>query len=390
VLAFAVMRPVVILVSLLVAISVHAQEEITWRSEFGLAQAAAESGDLAAYLDHAARAVELGPDPLGRPFVMYHAARAAALGGDHDAALSMLGRIWDEGIEGPMATIAEEDPAFADTRELPGFVDFMKKVDNLELVVVPVIERVVQIEGAGCNLAAWIGDHEILLVDTGYPRVAASVRNALDAVAEAKPIRTIINTHEHTDHVGGNVLLGDAATIIAHPHARDAASKEQEFVHDFNLAAIPHDGLPQLTTAGSMTIHLDGETVLIHSLPAHTKGDLVVQFVESNVVHMGDNYFPGISSRLFPGAEIDLYFAAMSRVMEGVDEETRVISGHRPIVGGRDLIAAYESSRAIYDFVTLAIAAGESLETTLAKGAEKELPPDWIGYYYNTLSSGQE
>ena len=80
-----------------------------------LAQAnqALEKKDYAAYLEHAMKALELKPDRGSRPFVQYTVARACAFNGRTDEAMKMLDALFNERIEGPMAFVAEFDPAFA-------------------------------------------------------------------------------------------------------------------------------------------------------------------------------------------------------------------------------------------------------------------------------------
>src|SRR2546430_10259806 len=78
---------------------------------------------------------------------------------------------------------------------------------NTDIQVVPVqgfnTTMVYMIVGAGGNITAQIGDEGVLLVDTGTAQASGKVLAAIRQLTD-KPIKYIINTHGHADHVGGN------------------------------------------------------------------------------------------------------------------------------------------------------------------------------------------
>src|SRR5438874_2048394 len=78
---------------------------------------------------------------------------------------------------------------------------------STDIQVVPVqgfnTTMVYMIVGAGGNITAQVGDEGVLLVDTGTAAASDKVLAAIRRVTD-KPIRYIINTHAHADHVGGN------------------------------------------------------------------------------------------------------------------------------------------------------------------------------------------
>ena len=63
--------------------------------------------------------------------------------------------------------------------------------------------RIYMLVGAGGNIAVQIGEQGVLLVDTGAAAASDAVMAAIRTLTD-KPIRYIINTHAHPDHVGGN------------------------------------------------------------------------------------------------------------------------------------------------------------------------------------------
>jgi len=65
----------------------------------------------------------------------------------------------------------------------------------------------------------------------------------------------------------------------------------EQFIAAFNSRTppAPYDALPNVTFAESVTLHLNGETLkVMHISNAHTDGDAIIFFKESNVIHTGD------------------------------------------------------------------------------------------------------
>src|SRR3990172_1700533 len=75
--------------------------------------------------------------------------------------------------------------------------------DDVKLDVLPVQGNVYMLVGAGGNITLQVGKEGVLIVDTQFeplaPRIMAEIRKL-----STGPVRFIINTHVHGDHVGGN------------------------------------------------------------------------------------------------------------------------------------------------------------------------------------------
>jgi len=86
---------------------------------------------------------------------------------------------------------------------LPAAAQPQQNFDAVQIQVLPVQGNVYMLAGAGGNITVQVGKDGVLMVDTEFaplaPKIMAEIRKL-----SAGPIRYIINTHVHPDHVGGN------------------------------------------------------------------------------------------------------------------------------------------------------------------------------------------
>src|SRR5262245_31992665 len=80
----------------------------------------------------------------------------------------------------------------------------------------------------GSNTLALMRDEGVLLVDTKPAGWGRAILDNIEGVTDQK-VTTIINTHAHADHVGGNVEFPSATTIIAHANAKARMEKMNIF-----------------------------------------------------------------------------------------------------------------------------------------------------------------
>src|SRR4029077_11002764 len=83
-------------------------------------------------------------------------------------------------------------------------------LENAELHILPVQGNVYMLVGAGGNITVQVGTAGVLLVDTGFGQLSGKVIPAVRTLSD-KPIRYIVNTHVHPDHIGGNENLAKAS-----------------------------------------------------------------------------------------------------------------------------------------------------------------------------------
>lgn len=261
-------------------------------------------------------------------------------------------------------------------------------------------DHVYMLTGRGGNLGASVGPDGIFLVDDQYAPMTEKIRATLGKLS-SQPIRFVLNTHYHGDHTGGNENLGQGGTlIIAHDNVRRRMSVEN-FLEFFDTTVPPSSpgALPVVTFSDAVSFHLNGDEVrAFHVPPAHTDGDSIVHFVGANVLHMGDLFFNGGYPfiDLSSGGSVDGYIAAGKHALALADDATQIIPGHGPLAD-KEALAAFvdmmEGSRAA---VAEHVAAGHSLEDTLAgqptaaydaRWGEAFIPPNlWVKTLYTYLS----
>src|SRR5215472_11351033 len=134
---------------------------------------------------------------------------------------------------------------------------------------------------ASANSTFLIGEHGILVVDTGLnEREGRSLLNEIRKISPL-PVRWIFNTHYHPDHRGGNSVVGPDAVIITTGFTRDQVLEAG--------TRQPEDGSAQIVVKGELKFFLAGHEVRIyHPGPAHTLGVLVVYFPDQHAIATGD------------------------------------------------------------------------------------------------------
>jgi cyclase len=196
---------------------------------------------------------------------------------------------------------------------------------------------------AAANGGFVIGDDGVVVIDS-----FASASAAKELLAEIRqrtklPIKFVVNTHYHADHVGGNGVFADAgASILAHRHVR-------RWIHAENLRLIGDkapqsiktmiQGLtsPSVLYSESVNLYLGGREIQVRFFPGHTGGDSVVFVPDARVAFGGDllwrNAVPNIVDGTIPAWIATLDTLAKTNV------QYTFIPGHGDVANTQDVIA---------------------------------------------------
>lgn len=242
-------------------------------------------------------------------------------------------------------------------------------------------------EGRHVNTLLSAGPDGLLLVDYAGdwktmacpPEAAAVFDSAIREIGGDRPLRYIINTHWHGDHVSGNERHGDEAVIIAQTNTRNRLSQEQKpWWWPDGLRPLAAHGLPEVTFDNSLTLHFNGEDVrLYHFGPAHTDGDAVVYFANSGVAHVGD-LFQGFKHPAM-GEDYQGLALTYAAILSRLPRETRLVTGHGEVAGMGELQRSQAMLMAVTEHVRSQIRDGRTLEEIQASGLPKPWDTQWTG-----------
>ncbi len=269
--------------------------------------------------------------------------------------------------------------------------------DDVQIHTLEVRDNIYMLVGQGGNITVQIGDDGVLIVDTQFAPLSDKIVAAIAELTD-KPIRYIIDTHYHGDHVGGNENLRIAGNTViggnmpgAVPYAGEGA---QVVAHENVLlrlsGALGGDAAPSgLWPTNTFfndekKLYYNDEGIrILHQPNAHTDGDVIVFFRKSDVISVGDVF----STTSYPiidvgaGGSYEGIIDALNTIKDmiipvyGQDGGTLVIPGHGRLSGLGDVLDYREMVIVIHDRIRSMIDAGMSLEQVKAAQPSKDYDP---------------
>ncbi|MFP4844173.1 MBL fold metallo-hydrolase [Winogradskyella sp. PE311] len=200
------------------------------------------------------------------------------------------------------------------------------RFDTVKIKTTKLSDHTYMLEGAGGNIGVSVGEDGVFIIDDQFAPLSKKILDAIKSLSD-KPLNFLVNTHYHGDHSGGNENMSKAgATIIAHDNVKKRLEVEQR-----DGSFKPKEALPVITFNDKLNITTNGESIAVfHVANAHTDGDVLLYFTESNVLHTGDTYFNGRYPYidLNSGGSVNGYIKAVKRGLMVIDEDTKIIPGH--------------------------------------------------------------
>lgn len=149
------------------------------------------------------------------------------------------------------------------------------------------------------NLGVVVGGDAVAVIDTGGSvAVGAALRAAIRAITKV-PIRYIINTHEHPDHVFGNAAFSDATFVGHHRLPAVLAERGPYYLQSYRDQLGPDEIAkvriipPGVLVQDESTLDLGGRVLHLRAAasPAHSHCDLAVLDAASSTLFAGDLLF---------------------------------------------------------------------------------------------------
>jgi cyclase len=191
------------------------------------------------------------------------------------------------------------------------------------------------IGGRGANTGAYIGEKEVLLIDSKQD--LASVAQVLAAIKELtnNPVTRLVNTHADGDHVFGNRFQPAGVTFIAHENCL------KEFFmpsmngtpSDWNNPALKAF-LPSVTYKDRMDLQAGSRRIQLYYFGVgHTTGDTVVYFPDEKVAFIGDQVFTTRAQLIhaYKGGNSFDEVTALEKMLSTIDAQ-KFVCGHNDVI----------------------------------------------------------
>jgi glyoxylase-like metal-dependent hydrolase (beta-lactamase superfamily II) len=251
------------------------------------------------------------------------------------------------------------------------------------IAVVPLSDNIVQITGAGGNVVAVTGPEGVLLVDSGLEERSKDLLKAVGKLPGGEHIHTLINTHWHWDHTGGNERLGkDKVKIIAHENTKLwlGADFYCDWQDNRHYTPRPKVALPTETFFTSGQMRANGQDVVYGYLPrAHTDGDVYVFFPKANVLVAGGLVSVGAYPVLdyTTGGWIGGMDDASKALVGIANKDTRIVPGIGPVQTYADLQAQSEMLHTLHDRLVDLMRKGIGTDDLAANPPTAEFNAKW-------------
>jgi cyclase len=260
----------------------------------------------------------------------------------------------------------------------------------------------------GCNPSYVVTSAGVVVIDTPQlPTRAVAMRKEAESHG---PIRYLINTEHHVDHIFGNYYFKGAGLVINHKGVYDNFMTVYPELDPFAYAAeaIPTDdpdgqvlfpdrdeyyadpNKGSIVFTGDLSLRVGRHTFHLIHTPGHTPGQLAVYVPEERTVFTGDTIFSECQTWLMT-SDVEQWLDALE-VLRSLDVE-HVVPGHRPVTS----LAYADVQRSVLlewkNAVAAAVAAGWTRDETIQRVSFAERCPVDVGQgymmeYIQTLNAG--
>jgi len=218
---------------------------------------------------------------------------------------------------------------------------------------------------AAANAGFVIGDDAVTVIDTFWSVEAATQLLAAIHRQTKLPVKFVINTHYHLDHVAGNGIFADAGAVVL------AQRKVRGWIHTENLRLLGTYLTPELKALTEAVVspmvvydqgvdlYLGAREIQVRSFPGHTDGDSIVLIPDARIVFAGDLFWRGMLPNLVD-ASTKPWIDTLDTLLAQNEPGYTFVPGHGDVGSGRDVAAFREYLMTLRTLVAQAEAQGKS------------------------------
>jgi len=216
----------------------------------------------------------------------------------------------------------------------------------------------------GCNPSFVTTSDGVVVIDTPQlPTKAVAMRKQAESHG---PIRYIVNTEHHVDHIFGNYFFKGAGTVVNH---RELYERFMVVYPELDPFAYAYESVPGDHAKGTDLDDPEGLALWpdrdeYYRTPGHTPGQLAVHVPEERVVFTGDTIFSGCQTWLMT-SNVEQWLAALERIRT-LDVDW-IVPGHGPVVPKSYLDVQRSHLMEWKTAVATAVANGWSREETVER-----------------------
>jgi glyoxylase-like metal-dependent hydrolase (beta-lactamase superfamily II) len=168
-----------------------------------------------------------------------------------------------------------------------------------------------------------------------------------------RPIKYVVYSHDHNDHIAGGEVWADTATVVAHQDAKVAIVGEKR-----------PTAVPQVTFSDRMTIELGGTVMELHWVGRNHSNNSVVMRLPKEKIAFAVDFIPvkAVTFRDLPDAYVDEWIESLRRV-EAMEFDI-LAPGHGPLGNKTDVVNFRLYLEDLRGQVLAAARAGKTLEET--------------------------
>jgi cyclase len=284
-----------------------------------------------------------------------------------------------------------------------GFVLAQQDFSQVQIKTTKIGGNFYTLEGSGGTIGVLAGPDGVLMVDAQFAPLSDKIVAAIKQISDGR-IRFLVNTHVHGDHTGGNENIGRlGATILARENLRARLLKPAPLANGQPGVPTAPAGLPVVTYDAPIVFHMNGEDVQLIPVPvAHTDGDTMVYFANTNVIMTGDFYrstgYPNIDRA--NGGTMNGMLAGFDAIIRLARPDTKIIPGHGAIVDKTAVAAHKAMMEAVRDKVAPLVRQNKTQEEVVAAkltaefdskvtGATPTTADRFVGQLYQELKNAR-